>query len=132
MTNDEQNPFKIIGDQSVPEKDGMPIHEEDSSGDLKTRIERLISSSDTFLFMKGTPDFPQCGFSANVIGILNNLGAKYRTFDILTDPEIRQGVKEYANWPTYPQLWVKGELIGGNDIIMELFHSGELEKVLSA
>jgi len=126
----DNDPFKILGDQSVPEKNGMPIHEEDQSGELKDRIERLISSSDIFLFMKGTPDFPQCGFSANVIGLLNSLGVQYRTFDILSDMDIRQGVKEYANWPTYPQLWVKGEMIGGNDIITEMFHSGDLEKAL--
>ena len=111
-------------------KNGMPVHEEDQSGDLKTRIERLINSSDNFLFMKGTPDFPQCGFSANVIGLLNSMGVKYKTFDILTDQEIRQGVKDYANWPTYPQLWVKGEMVGGNDIITEMFHSGDLENLL--
>ena len=80
--------------------------------------------------MKGTPDFPQCSFSANVIGLLNSLGVQYRTFDILSDMDIRQGVKEYANWPTYPQLWVKGGMIGGNDIITEMFHSGDLEKAL--
>ena len=128
MSNND--PFKILGDQTVPEKNGMPVFEEDQSGDLTTRIERLIKSSDIFLFMKGTPDFPQCGFSANVVGLLNSLNVKYKSFDILSDMEIRQGVKEYANWPTYPQLWVKGELVGGNDIITEMFHTGELQKVL--
>ena len=126
MSNND--PFKILGDQSVPEKNGMPIHEEDQSGELKDRIERLISSSDIFLFMKGTPDFPQCGFSANVIGLLNSLGVQYRTFDILSDMDIAKA-KEYANWPTYPTLG-KGEMIGGNDIITEMFHSGDLEKAL--
>jgi len=82
------------------------------------------------LFMKGTPDFPQCGFSANVVGLLNSLNVKYKSFDILSDMDIRQGVKEFANWPTYPQLWVKGQLVGGNDIITEMFHAGELEKIL--
>ncbi len=126
----DKDPFKILGDDTVPEKKGMPVHEENQSGDLKERIERLIGSSDIFLFMKGTPDFPQCGFSANVIGLLNNLNISYRTFDILSDTEIRQGVKEYSNWPTYPQLYVKGQLLGGNDIITEMFHNGDLQKAL--
>ena len=128
MSNND--PFKILGDQSVPEKNGMPIFEEDQTGELKERIERLINTSEVFLFMKGTPDFPQCGFSANVVGLLNSLNVKYKTFDILSDMDIRQGVKEYANWPTYPQLWLKGQLVGGNDIITEMFHAGELEKLL--
>jgi len=128
MSNND--PFKILGDQSVTEKNGMSVFEEDQSGELKERIERLINTSDIFLFMKGTPDFPQCGFSANVVGLLNSLNVKYKSFDILSDMDIRQGVKEFANWPTYPQLWVKGQLVGGNDIITEMFHAGELEKIL--
>ena len=91
MSNND--PFKILGDQSVPEKNGMPVFEEDQTGELKDRIERLISTSDVFLFMKGTPDFPQCGFSANVIGLLNSLGVQYKSFDILSDMDIRQGLK---------------------------------------
>ena len=82
--------------------------------------------------MKGNPQMPQCGFSANVIGILNAMNAKYSTFDILTDMDIRQGVKVYSNWPTFPQLYVKGQLIGGNDIIMEMYEAGELEQVLNS
>jgi monothiol glutaredoxin len=126
----DNDPFKILGSEAVPEKNGMPVFEQDQSGELKERIERLIKTSDNFLFMKGTPDFPQCGFSANVVGLLNNLNIKFKTFDILSDMDIRQGVKDYANWPTYPQLWVKGQFVGGNDIITEMFHSGDLEKVL--
>lgn len=98
--------------------------------DLNDRIKELINSSETFLFMKGNPETPRCGFSANTSSLLSNLGINYNTFDILSDPEIREGVKNYANWPTYPQLWHKGELIGGNDIVMELYHSGELEGML--
>ena len=126
----ENDPFKILGDQSVPEKNGTPVLEEDQSGELKDRIERLIKNHEIFLFMKGTPDFPQCGFSANVVGLLNSLNIKFNSFDILSDMDIRQGVKEYANWPTYPQLWVKGQFVGGNDIITEMFHAGDLEKIL--
>ncbi len=106
------------------------LNEESKSDDINERIKALINSSDIFLFMKGVPDFPQCGFSANVVGILNAMNAKYNTFDILTDMDIRQGVKEYANWPTYPQLYVKGKMIGGNDIITELYEAGELEEAL--
>ena len=130
MSNND--PFKVLSGENVPEKKGMPVYEEDQSGDLKTRIERLINSSNVFLFMKGTPDFPQCGFSANVVGLLNSLDITYKTFDILSDMDIRQGVKEYANWPTYPQLWVKGEMVGGNDIVTEMFHSGDLQKLLKS
>ena len=129
MSNND--PFKIIGDNQVPEKKGLPVMEEDKTGELKDRIERLINSANVFLFMKGEPNTPQCGFSANVIEILNRMSCNYRTFDILTDPDIRQGVKEYANWPTFPQLWVKGQLVGGNDIVAEMYQSGDLEKVLS-
>ena len=77
--------------------------------------------------MKGIPAAPQCGFSANVIGMLNAVGANYKTFDILSDMNIREGVKAYKNWPTFPQLYVKGEMIGGNDVISELYETGELK-----
>jgi monothiol glutaredoxin len=82
--------------------------------------------------MKGTPEMPQCGFSANVVKILNEQSVKFASFNILSDMDIREGVKAYSSWPTYPQLYVKGELIGGNDIIMEMKNSGELENVLKA
>lgn len=128
MSNED--PFKIVGDNQVPVAKGTPVLEEDRSGELKDRIERLIKSSDVFLFMKGEPMAPQCGFSANVVEILNSVRCPYKTFDILTDMDIRQGVKEYANWPTFPQLWVKGQFIGGNDIISEMHAAEELEKLL--
>lgn len=116
------NPFQVV--------QGVAIEETDSSLDLKTRIENLLNASPIFLFMKGTPDMPQCGFSANVIRILNHLGVSYKTFNILSDMDIREGVKQYSNWPTYPQLYVKGQLVGGNDIITELLENGELQDVL--
>ena len=102
----------------------------DKSVELNTQIESLIASDKIFLFMKGTPQAPMCGFSANVISLLNHFGVSYKTFDILSDMEIRQGVKEYANWPTFPQLYINKELIGGNDIVMELYENKELEKLL--
>lgn len=93
-------------------------------------IEDMIKSKRVFLFMKGTPEEPQCGFSYHVVQILRNLNVDYGYFDVLTDDDIRQKVKEYANWPTYPQLWVNGELVGGCDIVMQLFEQGKLEEVL--
>ncbi|MCF8059539.1 MAG: Grx4 family monothiol glutaredoxin [Bacteriovoracaceae bacterium] len=129
MSNDN-NPFNILGSDKVPQPGGKAVQEENKTGDLNDRIKNLISSSKIFLFMKGNPEMPQCGFSANVIGILNAMNANYSTFDILSDMDIRQGVKEFSNWPTYPQLYVNGQLVGGNDIIMEMYEAGELESFL--
>lgn len=97
---------------------------------LEDRLKSLITKSDVMLFMKGDPDTPRCGFSKQMTSVLADTGVKYDTFDILSDDEVRQGLKTYSNWPTYPQLYVKGELIGGLDIVKELKESGELESVL--
>lgn len=94
------------------------------------RIKKLIDDHPLMLFMKGKPSAPQCGFSARVVQLLNFIHAPYSFFDVLSDEEIRQGIKIYGNWPTIPQLYVQGELFGGCDIIEEKFHSGELEKEL--
>ena len=94
--------------------------------EIKQIIEERINSSKVFLFMKGTPEDPQCGFSAQVVSILNDLGIEFDSFDVLSDENIRQGVKEYANWPTIPQLYINGKFIGGCDIVRELVASGEL------
>lgn len=102
----------------------------DKSLDLKTQIEKLLKSNKVVLFMKGNSEMPQCGFSANTVAILKHLGVGFSTFNILTDPDIRQGLKEYSNWPTYPQLYVNGKLIGGNDIVTEMYQSGELQDYL--
>jgi monothiol glutaredoxin len=82
--------------------------------------------------MKGTPVFPQCGFSAAAVQILSNLGVKYKAVDVLQNPDVRQGIKEFSNWPTIPQLYVKGEFVGGSDIMMEMFESGELQQLVAA
>jgi monothiol glutaredoxin len=111
---------------------GSAIEETDKSLDINSRIKNLINAAPIFLFMKGTPDMPQCGFSANVCKILNHHGVSFKTFNILSDMDIRDGVKQYSNWPTYPQLYVKGQLVGGNDIITELMQNGELEDILKA
>ena len=100
--------------------------------DAQSRIDELVKSNDVVLFMKGTALFPQCGFSSRAIAILDHLGAPYETVDVLQDPEIRQGIKQYSDWPTIPQLYVKGEFVGGSDIMMEMFESGELQELLAA
>jgi monothiol glutaredoxin len=106
------------------------IPEADKNLDLKAQIEALINSSKVVLFMKGNAEMPMCGFSANSVAILRQLGVPFKTFNILNDPEIRQGLKEYSNWPTYPQLYVKGQLIGGNDILTAMYQSGELQQFI--
>ena len=99
--------------------------------DARERIEKLISENPVVLFMKGTPDFPQCGFSGRVVQMLGYLGAPVVGVNVLEDADIRQGVKDYANWPTIPQLYVKGEFVGGADIATEMFQSGELAALLT-
>jgi len=93
-------------------------------------IDSEVKANDVVLFMKGTPQFPQCGFSSRAVAILDHLGASYETVDVLQDQEIRQGIKEYSDWPTIPQLYVKGEFVGGSDIMMEMFESGELQTLV--
>lgn len=100
--------------------------------DVKQKIGELVGSNDIVLFMKGTALFPQCGFSSRAIAILDHLGQPYETVDVLQDPEIRSGIKEYSDWPTVPQLYVKGEFVGGSDIMMEMFESGELKQLVDA
>jgi monothiol glutaredoxin len=102
----------------------------DAQVDAKSRIADIVQKNDVVLFMKGTALFPQCGFSSRAIAILDRLGTSYETVDVLQDPEIRQGIKEYSDWPTIPQLYVKGEFVGGSDIMMEMFESGELQELL--
>jgi monothiol glutaredoxin len=97
------------------------------SGTIAERIASDVASNDVVLFMKGTPVFPQCGFSAATVQILTQLGVKFKSFDVLQDPELRQGIKEFSNWPTIPQLYVKGEFVGGCDIIREMYENDELE-----
>ena len=98
--------------------------------DANQLIDGIVKANDVVLFMKGTALFPQCGFSSRAIAILDHLGAKYETVDVLQDPEIRGGIKAYSDWPTIPQLYVKGEFIGGSDIMMEMFESGELQQLI--
>ncbi|MBW2160420.1 MAG: Grx4 family monothiol glutaredoxin [Deltaproteobacteria bacterium] len=99
---------------------------------LQERIQGIIDSNDVVLFMKGTKHFPQCGFSATVVEVLRRSGSEFQDVNVLEDPDIRQGIKEFANWPTIPQLYVRGKFVGGCDIIREMYEKGELDAVLSA
>lgn len=98
--------------------------------DVNERISQQLESHPVLLYMKGSPDFPQCGFSARVAGILKQLGTEFAYVNIFEDPELREALKVYSSWPTYPQLYIKGELVGGCDIAIELYESGELEALI--
>ena len=98
---------------------------------VQDRIAQDVAQNEVLLFMKGTPVMPQCGFSAAVVHILSELGVKFKAVDVLKDAEIRQGIKEFSNWPTIPQLYVKGEFVGGCDIVKEMFEQGELDAFLT-
>ena len=100
--------------------------------DAKDRIAEIVGKNDIVLFMKGTVLFPQCGFSSRAVTILDHLGVPFETVDVLQDPDIRQGIKAYSDWPTVPQLYVKGAFVGGSDIMMEMFESGELQQLVAA
>ena len=100
--------------------------------DIQETIRQQVTTNPIVLYMKGTPQFPQCGFSANAVRILHTLGVKdFLSFDVLRDPDLRQGIKDYANWPTIPQLYIHGEFVGGSDIMSEMFQSGELRQLIN-
>src|SRR5687768_11447969 len=101
-----------------------------SMSDSNERISQIVSNNDVVLFMKGTPLFPQCGFSSRAVAILDHCGVAYESVDVLQDMEIRQGIKAFSEWPTIPQLYVKGEFVGGSDIMMEMYQAGELQQLL--
>ena len=119
--------FKVVQPGSDTAPTGAPAGQ---TGDIQSRIRRDVESNDILIYMKGTADFPQCGFSAATIEIFNALGVPYATRDVLADPQLRQGVKEFSNWPTIPQVYVKGQFIGGCDIVTDLFRRGELQRVV--
>ena len=100
--------------------------------EIQEKIRKVIEENRVMLFMKGSPDFPQCGFSGRVVQVLEACGAKFSSADVLMDPELREGIKSYSNWPTIPQLYIQGELIGGSDIVMEMHENGELKKKIDA
>lgn len=98
--------------------------------DVQDRIKQTVESNNIVLFMKGSPQFPQCGFSGRAVQILQACGAQFAAVDVLSDQEVREGIKQYSNWPTIPQLYVKGQFVGGSDIMMEMYESGELPQAL--
>ena len=102
------------------------------SEEVRARIDALVKSNEVVLFMKGSALFPQCGFSSRAVAILDHLGVPFETVDVLADQEIRTGIKDYSDWPTIPQLYVKGEFVGGSDIMMEMFESGELKQLIGS
>jgi monothiol glutaredoxin len=99
--------------------------------DVSARLQNLVDSNEVLLFMKGSPLFPQCGFSSRAVAILNHLGVEFESVDVLQDQEVRQGIKAFSDWPTIPQLYVKGEFVGGSDIMMEMYESGELAQLFA-
>ena len=99
--------------------------------EVQDRIQELVDKNEVLLFMKGSPLFPQCGFSSRAVAILNHLGVAFESVDVLQDQGVRQGIKEFSDWPTIPQLYVKGEFVGGSDIMMEMYESGELAQLLA-
>jgi len=121
---------KKVKHHSAQQTNGLPATIPQKKEDLDTRLKRLINAHKCVLFMKGKPDEPKCGFSKQTIAILNSLNAEYGTFDILTDDEVRQGLKKFSEWPTYPQLYISGEFIGGLDIIKEMVESGDLQTMI--
>jgi monothiol glutaredoxin len=126
----DSNPFHIAGGSPAPRFQGGPVAEADRSAPAVERCEKMIASAEVFLFMKGVPQEPMCGFSANTVAILESLAVPYATFDVLSDDSVRQAAKQVASWPTFPQLWVRGEFVGGNDIVTEMLRSGELESLV--
>jgi monothiol glutaredoxin len=130
MATDNQgtNPFRIT--EPAPRLVGTPVREEDASVAPEERIRKMVTSSPVFLFMKGEPAAPRCGFSANTVAVLEALGVPYRSFDVLTDETIRDRAKTFAGWPTFPQVYVNGEFIGGNDIVTEMYSAGELQAMV--
>jgi monothiol glutaredoxin len=124
------NPFNIAATPESPEGRGIPMTEAGSMVDPAERVRAMVGSADVFLLIKGTPQQPQCGFSANTVAVMDALEVPYRTFDVLSDESIRDAAKIFAGWPTFPQVYVRGEFIGGNDIVTEMYHDGELHELV--
>jgi monothiol glutaredoxin len=129
MGND--NPFKVTAAPEPVGGLGQPVVERDSAGDPEERVRSMIGSAEIFLLIKGTPQRPLCGFSANTIAVMDSLDVPYRTFDVLSDETIREAAKKVASWPTFPQVFVRGEFVGGNDIVTEMYQEGELQALVS-
>ena len=124
------NPFNIAATPERPEGRGVPVTEAESLADSAERVRAMVGSADVFLLIKGTPQRPLCGFSANTVAVMDALEVPYRTFDVLSDETIRDAAKQLAGWPTFPQVYVRGEFIGGNDIVTEMYAEGELHELI--
>ena len=131
MHRSEDNPFRITATPEPEQGFGRPITDSDTKADPTHRLQSMVGSSDIFLLIKGTPQRPQCGFSANTVAIIESLGIPYQTFDVLSDESIRTAAKDLSAWPTFPQIFFKGEFIGGNDILTEMYDAGELQELVS-
>ena len=119
-----------MDEQARQAKPQGAVPQKEANMSIEQFIDNEVKSNDVVLFMKGTPQFPQCGFSGQVVQILDYIGVDYKSVNVLADSEIRQGIKEYSSWPTIPQLYVKGEFVGGCDIVREMFQAGELQGLL--
>jgi monothiol glutaredoxin len=125
-----ENPFNIAATPEQTEGRGRSMTEADSLALPAERVRAMVGSADVFLLIKGTPQRPLCGFSANTVAVMDALDVSYRTFDVLSDEAIRDAAKQFAGWPTFPQVYVRGEFIGGNDIVTEMYHEGELHELV--
>ena len=130
MHRADDNPFRIAATPEDGDGLGRPIAEADPSAEPTERIRSMVHASDVFMLIKGTPQRPLCGFSANTVAVIDSLNVPYRTFDVLSDQSIRDAAKRYAGWPTFPQVYIRGEFIGGNDILVELYENGELRRMV--
>jgi monothiol glutaredoxin len=131
MSRSDDNPFKITATPEHSTELGRPVADSRPTAEPTDRVRTLVNSSEIFMLIKGTPQQPMCGFSANTVALMESLGVPYRTFDVLSDETIREAAKGFAGWPTFPQVYVKGEFIGGNDILMEMYNAGELQELVA-
>jgi len=127
----DSNPFKIAATPEPRVGLGRQLTETDPAADPAERVRTMVKSSEVFLLIKGTPDRPMCGFSANTVAVMDALEVPYLTFDILSDEDIRSAAKQVAGWPTFPQVYVRGEFVGGNDIVTEMYHDGEFQDLVA-
>ncbi len=131
MDRTGENPFTIAATPEPTGGLGQPVVETNPAADPEERVRAFVGSSEIFLLIKGTPQRPMCGFSANTVAIMDALGVPYRSFDVLSDESIRDAAKVFAGWPTFPQVYVRGEFIGGNDIVTEMYEAGELQTLVA-
>jgi monothiol glutaredoxin len=131
MDRSGENPFKVTSAPVPASGLGQPVQPVEDAGDPEQRVRSMVESAEVFMLIKGTPQQPQCGFSANTVAVMDAVGVPYRTFDVLSDEAIRTAAKTVAGWPTFPQVYVRGEFIGGNDIVTEMYHAGELQEMVA-